>query len=92
MTVNRKRELVYFVRQYDERKKAGLPPVLNQMIEQAAHEAAGDVLAPFILRAACRGGTYKEMRMIHGIPCGKNMFYSLMKKFWTLLDESKYGV
>ena len=92
MTMYRKRELVYYARQYEERRNAGAPPIFNQMLEESALEAAGDVLAPYVLKSACRGDTYVKLRTVDGIPCGKNMFYRLMKKFWTILECKRYDV
>ena len=92
MTVNRKRELIYFCLGYEERRRAsGSAAACNEMIDRAAREAAGDVLAPYILKAATKGYTYPQLRLSHDIPCGKNLYYKTMRRFWAVLDAAKYG-
>lgn len=55
------------------------------LIDRTAREAAGEALAPCLLRNVTRGIPYSCL----GAPCGKNMFWSVRKKFFYLLAEKK---
>lgn len=61
-----------------------------RMIEQAAR-AAGEDLAPFILRAVTtRDGTRKTMADMQ-VPIGERQFYAMRRKFFWILREMKNG-
>ena len=56
-------------------------------IEQAAI-AADPAVAPYIIRNATHGTSYDAMRARdEHLPCGREMFYELRRKFFWLLDS-----
>lgn len=77
MSRERYLELKYFCRQYRQRR-AEIGPV----VEKAARETAGDVMAQFILRHVTAGESFERMRP----PCGKNYFYAARRRFFERLD------
>ena len=94
---NRHQELMHFTLQYKEwkikiRNSTGEDwDALNakiKLVESTAEEAAKE-LAPYILEAVISRATYENMRLIKEIPCGKNMFYELKRKYYYLLDKKR---
>lgn len=60
-----------------------------QMIEETAMEADPDIYQ-FLLKAVTNEDiTYRYLKMIMGIPCGKKMYYDRRRKFYWLLDQKK---
>ena len=58
-----------------------------KLIEDTAKEA-DEELCQYILKAVTNEGiTYNYLRMVCNIPCGKNMYYSVRKKFYYLLSK-----
>ena len=55
-------------------------------IEQAA-VAADPAVCRFILRNVTRGVSYDQMAAAARIPCGREAFYALRRKFFWLLDQ-----
>ena len=60
-----------------------------ELIEQTAIEADAD-LYPYILKAVTNEGiSYNYLKMVCGIPCGKDMYYDRRRKFYWLLSQKK---
>lgn len=59
-----------------------------QTVERACR-AAGKELYPWLLRAVTQGDTYVQLQTMHGIPCGRDMFYSRYRKFFWLLSQER---
>lgn len=60
-----------------------------ELIEQTAIEADAD-LYPYILKAVTNEGiSYNYLKMVCGIPCGKNTYYDKRRKFYWLLSQKK---
>lgn len=88
------RELLYFCRQYDDKKTASAwEPDGNKAqrmkrdadtIEAAAREAAKE-LDGYLLRHVTRGVPYACL----GVPCGKNQFGQMRRKFYFLLAQKR---
>lgn len=58
-----------------------------RMIEEAAKEA-DESLYKYILKATTEEGiTYKYLRTVMNIPCGKNYFYEKRRKFYYILSK-----
>lgn len=58
-----------------------------RIIEEAA-KAADDSLYKYILKAVTEEGiTYKYLRTVMDIPCGKNYFYERRRKFYYILSK-----
>lgn len=55
-------------------------------IEQAA-VAADPAVCRYILRNVTRGVSYDQMAAAARIPCGREAFYTLRRKFFWLLDQ-----
>jgi len=61
-----------------------------RMIEQAAYESDSDIY-PYILKAVTdENVTYKYLKMIMDIPCGKDMYYDRRRKFYWLLSKKRF--
>ena len=60
-----------------------------QLIEQTAIEADTDIYQ-YLLKAVTQDDvTYRYLKMIMGMPCGRNMYYDRRRKFYWLLDKRK---
>ncbi len=58
-----------------------------ELIEQTAIEADSE-LYPYILEGVTRDyASYKYLRQVRGIPCGKDMYYDRRRKFYWLLSR-----
>ena len=59
-----------------------------KLIERIAMEA-DDFLYPFILKAVTEGLSYTNLKSVHNIPCGRDMYYDRYRKFFWLLSEAR---
>ena len=59
-----------------------------QLIEMTAREA-DDFLYPYILKAVTEGLSYTNLKTVHNIPCGRDMYYDRYRKFFWLLSEAR---
>lgn len=60
-----------------------------QLIEETALEADSDI-AQFLLKAVTDENiTYRYLKLIMGIPCGKDMYYDRRRMFYWLLNQKK---
>ena len=57
-------------------------------VENAAKEASAE-LWTYILKAVTEELSYENLRMVHGLPCGREMWYELYRKFFYILDRSR---
>lgn len=58
-----------------------------KLIEQTAEET-DKMLKDYILAAVTNEGyTYNYLSTVKGMPCGRNLFYKLRKKFYYLLSK-----
>ena len=55
-----------------------------KVIEQSAIET-DSVLYPFIIEAVSKGLTYENLRLTKNIPCGRTLFYVLVRRFYFIL-------
>lgn len=70
-------------------KKASLKSKID-LVEQTCLEAAGPVLAPFLLIGVTKKNIgYKYLRNMKHIPCGKTYYYKIYHYFFWLLDKQK---
>ena len=60
-----------------------------ELIEQTAIEADPDIYQYLLKAVTNEDVTYRYMRMIMGIPCGKKMYYDRRRKVYWLLDQRK---
>lgn len=58
------------------------------MIEQVAEET-DYVLANYILRAVTEGISYELLNARCGIPCSKDYYYELYRRFFWLLNKAR---
>ena len=74
----------------DERKMAIRQRYLDQMslIEECS-QLTDPVLGAYILKGITQGLSYTYLRMHDNIPCGKDMYYDLYRKFFYILDLKK---
>lgn len=59
-----------------------------RMIEQVAEET-DYVLANYILRAVTEGISYELLNARYGIPCSKDYYYELYRRFFWLLNKAR---
>lgn len=74
----------------DDRKMAVRQRYLDQMllIEECS-QLTDPVLGAYILKGITQGLSYTYLRMHDDIPCGKDMYYDLYRKFFYILDFKK---
>lgn len=58
-----------------------------ELIEQTAIEADPDIYQYIIKGVTTEYATYRYLREIAGMPCGKNMYYDRRRKFFFLLSK-----
>lgn len=58
-----------------------------ELIEQTAIEADPDLYQYVIEGVTREYATYKYLRQVEGIPCGKDMYYDRRRKFYWLLAQ-----
>lgn len=59
-----------------------------RMVEQKAKEADA-ALSSYILEAVTKGISYELLRVKSGIPCGKDSYYDVYRRFFWLLSEER---
>lgn len=59
-----------------------------KLIERIAMDA-DDFLYPYILKAVTEGLSYTNLKAIHNIPCGRDMYYDRYRRFFWLLSEAR---
>lgn len=58
------------------------------MVEKAAHDA-DTKLAGYILKGVTEGIAYDYLKAVTGIPCCKDTYYDLYRKFFWLLSKAR---
>lgn len=58
------------------------------IVENAAMEA-DTVISPYILKGVTEGCSYDHLRAKYNIPCGKDMYYDLYRRFFWLLSKER---
>jgi hypothetical protein len=58
------------------------------LIEDTAIFAAGE-LSSYILKGVTTGISYEHLKARLEIPCGKDMYYNLYRRFFWLLDKER---
>lgn len=58
------------------------------MIEEAAYQTSPELMN-YILRAVTKGLKYENLRMVYDLPCGREMWYELYRKFFYILSDSR---
>lgn len=59
-----------------------------QMVEKTANEAAGS-LAPLLVRAVTEGVSYEHLTAQETVPCCKDTWYTVYRRFFWLLDKAR---
>lgn len=59
-----------------------------QMVERSAEEADKDI-ARYILLGVTTGLSYTTLRTKHNIPCCKDVYYGLYRKFFWILSKKR---
>jgi hypothetical protein len=58
------------------------------LVTNTANEAAGE-LGRYIFKAVTEGRSYENLKLMHGLPCGRDKYYDLYRKFFWLLDKAR---
>lgn len=48
-----------------------------------------DVIGPYIFKAVTHGYSYEQLRAKDELPCCKNVYYMLYRRFFWLLDKAR---
>lgn len=59
-----------------------------KMVEQTAFDAAGD-LYQYLLTGVTEGLSYDSLKARLGIPCCKDIYYDLYRRFFWLLNKAR---
>lgn len=57
-----------------------------RMVEQAANEAA-ETMDGLMIEAVTEGASYECLNARRGVPCGKDAWYVLYRRFFWILDK-----
>lgn len=58
------------------------------MVERCANEA-DSILYPYIIKYVTKGYSYNALKLNDNIPCGKDIFYDTVRKFYWLLSKER---
>ena len=58
----------------------------TDLIEKAAKKAGND-LDGYLLMAVTEGLSYETLRLKHGLPCCREVYYEMYRRFFKVLDE-----
>ena len=61
---------------------------LIALVETAAM-STDTILGPYILLAVTEELSYEKLRARHNIPCSRDIYYELYRKFFWLLDKAR---
>ena len=59
-----------------------------EMVEKCAKEASAE-LYEYIMKYATKGDAYSVLHMRDHIPCGKDLFYDVVRRFFWLLSRER---
>lgn len=59
-----------------------------ELVEQTVREAAADLYSP-MLRAVTEGISYEHLNAQDRIPCSKDVWYKVYRRFFWLLDKAR---
>ena len=59
-----------------------------RLVERVAEDAAG-YLAPLLLRAVTEEISYEHLRAQVGVPCCKDAWYAVYRRFFWMLDKAR---
>ena len=59
-----------------------------RIVEEAAYQTSPELMN-YILKAVTKGLKYENLRMVYNLPCGREMWYELYRKFFYILDGSR---
>ncbi len=58
------------------------------LVENAANDTDA-AISPYILKGVTEGCSYDHLRVQYNIPCGKDMYYDLYRRFFWLLNRTR---
>ena len=59
-----------------------------KLVEDCAKEASPE-LSVYILKAVTEELSYENLKLVHGLPCGREMWYELYRRFFYILSCSR---
>lgn len=59
-----------------------------KLIETCSEETSEE-LGAYILKAVTEGLSYTQLKMVYSIPCGRDMYYELYRRFYYILSQKK---
>ncbi len=59
-----------------------------RIVEEAAYQTSPELMN-YILKAVTKGLKYENLRMVYNLPCGREMWYELYRKFFYILSDSR---
>ena len=60
-----------------------------RLVEKCAYAASSE-LGSFILKAVTQDLSFVHLQMMDGIPCGKDMYYDRVRRFFWLLSRNQF--
>lgn len=58
------------------------------LVEKTAN-GTDTVLGRYIFKHVTTGATYENLKLLESIPCGRELFYEYLRKFYWLLSQEK---
>ena len=59
-----------------------------ELVERVCKETDSS-LSYYIFLSVTEGKSYNTLKMVHGIPCGPDMFYDRFRRFYWLLSQER---
>ena len=60
-----------------------------ELVIDTAEEAAGKELKDYIIQSVITGQSYDQIRAFMGVPCCRDTFYKLRRKFFYILNKNR---
>lgn len=62
-----------------------------ELVEKTARDTCKDepILAPFLLKSVTEALPYYQLKPEYEIPCGRDMFYELYRRFFYILSQRR---
>ena len=59
-----------------------------ELVERCCSDASAE-LGPFLIKGVTEGLAYESLRALYDIPCGKDMYYGVYRKFFFILSQRR---
>lgn len=59
------------------------------MVVRCARAASDEILAPYLVKAVTEGLSYDALKTQTNVPCCRNVYYQMYRKFFWLLNKER---